>query len=72
MKWAVVTLLALSGCALPVISVKVTCLPMPNYTDQQKAAIKAAYDAQPVDSPLRGAVQDLLQLRNENRACQGT
>lgn len=71
MKWTILyACLTLSACATPVVQVKITCLPMPAYTEQQKADLKAAYDGLAAYSPLRLAVQDLLTLRNENRACQ--
>jgi hypothetical protein len=41
---------------------------MPTYTAAQQAALKSDYDALPPGSLLRTAVEDLLKLRNENRA----
>ncbi len=60
----------LASCATPPKPTVSVCLTLPQYTDQQKADLKAVYDAASAGSPLRWVVEDYLKVRNEAReAC---
>lgn len=61
--------LALASCAHTGAAVAPNCLPLREWTADEKAALKGAYDALPQGSVLRLAVEDLTKLRQEDRAC---
>lgn len=73
MRLALVLALAasLGACAHTQAPVTTTCLSLRPYTDADKAALKAAFDSLPPQSPLRDAVKDLQKLRAEARAACG-
>lgn len=62
---------SLGACAHTQPPITSTCLHLTPYTDANKAALKAAFDALPSQSPLRDAVKDLQKLRAEARAACG-
>ncbi len=60
--------LALAGCAAPQ-QPSVQCPQVVKYTDAQLDAIQRSINRLPKDDPLRGAMSDYEQLRDDSRYC---
>jgi hypothetical protein len=60
--------LVLAGCGTA-SPPPVQCPPVANYTDAQLAAIQQSIDRLAKDDPLRGALQDYENLRDDSRYC---
>ena len=60
--------LALAGCSTTHRSA-VQCPQVVNYTDAQLDAIQRSINRLPKNDPLRGAMQDYEQLRDDARYC---
>ncbi len=63
-----VALLLLAGCERPHYA-PTQCPAVKPYSEAELAAIQKAIDALPANDPLRGAMQDYEELRDDARNC---
>jgi len=61
--------LGLAGCDTAAQEEVVQCPEVVNYTDRQLDAIQASINRLPKNDPLRGAMTDYEQLRDDARYC---